>query len=189
MATPPKVSAQTSSRKIFLFGEFNEEKSERVITSLLELEEKDPVKDIVMYIDSYGGIVDSAIAIHDVLKTIRCRVAGICVGKAMSAGCFLLMSCTKGIRFMTPNSRVMLHEISAGTWGSLSDMDVEIAEFKRQQKVMFDLMLESSGMSSKELSGYVKSSPSYIGAKEAVRIGVIDWILESPSDLNKKLSL
>ena len=190
MGSPtPIASKDRDNRRILFFGDFTETQAKEVVGNLLDLEEKDPTKDIAIYIDSYGGLLDSAIAIHDVIKTIRCRVAGICVGKAMSCGAFLLMSCTKGLRFMTPNSRIMLHETSGGTFGGVSEMDIEIAEFRRMQSVMFELMLKNSGMNRRDLSSLCKKTSAYVDAKRAVELGIADEILNSNVLLSQKLSM
>lgn len=184
--TPDKT---TEGRRIFLFGEINEEKTEKTIESLLDLESKDPIKDIIFYIDSFGGMVDSAMAIHDVIRLLRCRVAGVCVGKAMSAGAFILMSCTKGLRFMTTHARLMMHEMSGGAFGSVSDIDMEIEEMQRLQALWIDLMVKYTKMSLSEVRQVTKPTSSYMTAKQAQKFGIVDEILVSNKEIAKKLNV
>ena len=109
------------NRLIYMSGEFNERKAEHIVSKLLFFECVNPVKDILLIIDSYGGIVDSFVSIHDTINLLRCNVATCCIGKAMSCGQLLLISGAKGKRFITPNSRVMIHEFTAGSYGKLTD--------------------------------------------------------------------
>jgi len=95
---------------------------------------------IPIVIDSYGGAVDSLMLMIDVIQQSAIPVATICLGKAMSCGAFLLSCGKEGYRFAGPNSRIMIHHVSAATWGKVLDMDVSIEETKRLQNVVFKLM-------------------------------------------------
>ena len=111
--TKSETDVFDNKRIVYFKGKFTEDATHSVIQKLLEFELKDPLKDIVLYIDSYGGYVDSFLAIHDAIRLCRCDVATVCIGKAMSCGQMLLISGAKGKRFITLNSRVLMHPVSS----------------------------------------------------------------------------
>lgn len=178
-----------SNRIIFMNGAFNENKAEQIVTRLLQYECQDPSKDIIMFIDSYGGLVDSFVTIHDVIKLLHCDVATVCVGKAMSCGQMLLMSGTKGKRFITPNSRVLLHEISSWTCGKVTNMEIDIEESRRLQKDVFEkLILKYTKITKKQLDELI-GKDAYFDAKRCVELGIVDGIINSPNQLYKNLNI
>jgi len=187
MATTPAVTCDvlTNNRIIFLSGDFNEDRAKDVITQIIKLEAKDPTKDIILLIDSYGGYVHSLLAIHDVIKYItRCDVITVGIGKQMSCGQMLLISGTKGKRFVTPNSRILIHQISSGAFGKISDMEVSIEESKKLQ-VIFDKLITRYTKINKTQLQELMQRDSYISADEALKLGMIDGIIRNPKDLYK----
>lgn len=179
----------SDSRKIMFFGNVKEDSVKEIVNNLLDLEQKDPIKDILLYIDTYGGEVDGAMAIHETINTISCRVAGICIGKAMSAGSFILMSCTQGLRFMSPNSRIMMHEMAGGSWGCFSYVDNEITELRRLQELWLKLTVKYTKMNTSEAKKLLQQNSSYLTAQEAVERGIVDEVLSSNSQLRKKVNI
>jgi ATP-dependent Clp protease protease subunit len=176
------------NRTVYFSGDFTEEKSHEIIGKLFELDADNPTKDILMYIDSYGGYIDSLVAIHDVMKYIlRCDVATVCIGKSMSCGQLLLMSGAKGKRFITPNSRVLVHQVSSGTWGKVSDMENDMAEKKRLQKMIEDMIRNDTKITKKQLKKLM-SVDSYIVAEDALKYGLVDHIITNPKAFYKKLN-
>jgi len=132
------VNFAEANRIIYLTGTIDEPKAEAVITKMLQYESKNSEDDILFYIDSYGGMVDSFVSIHDTIKMLRCNVATICIGKAMSCGQMLLISGTKGKRFITPNSRVLIHQLSFGTEGKLKYIENNVKENQRMNKEVWE---------------------------------------------------
>ena len=176
-----------TNRIVFFSGQFEESKTQATIERILTLESQSPTKDIIMYIDSYGGNVHSLLAIHDVMKNLcRCDIATVCVGKAMSCGQMLLMSGTKGKRFATTNARILVHEVSSGTFGKLAEMELDIMEAKTLQKTVEKLVVTYSKLKPKEIKEIMKRD-SYLSVEEAKKFGIIDHIIEKPSDLYKKI--
>jgi ATP-dependent Clp protease protease subunit len=106
----------------------------------------------------------------------------------MSSGQMLLISGTKGKRFILPHSRVLIHGLSSGTWGTLPEMLNEVEESKRMQKMLDGLILKYTKIKKAELAELI-SKDSYITAEDAVRMGIVDFIVNSPSQLYKKISL
>lgn len=170
-------------------GNFTEQKAEQIVTKLLQFECQDPSKDIIMYIDSYGGIVDSFVTIHDIIKLLHCDVATVCMGKAMSCGQMLLMSGTKGKRFITPNSRVLLHEISSWASGRITEMEVDVDEAKRMQKDIFEkLIVKYTKITKKQLNDYL-GKDNYFTAKQCIDLGIVDHIVNTPKSLYGRVKL
>jgi ATP-dependent Clp protease protease subunit len=182
------VSPIDEKRIIYMNGVFDEDKAKDVITKLLILESKDPTKDILLYVDSYGGYVHSFLAIHDAIQMMRCDVATICLGKAMSCGQLLLMSGTKGKRFITPNSRVLVHQISSFAFGKINDMEVDIEESKELQKIIESMILKYTKITAKKLKSIMKVD-SYFSSKQTVELGIADYIITTPSVLYKRIKV
>lgn len=177
------------NRIIYVSGTINEQKTEDVVSRLLAFDTAQPNKDIIMIIDSYGGYVDSFVAMHDAMKMISSEIVTICIGKAMSCGQMLLMSGTKGKRFITPNSRVMVHELSSFTGGKLKDIENDHRELQRVQKdVIEKLILKYTKISIKNLSKFM-SEDTYLSAEETVKYGIADHIITSPSVLYKRIDI
>ena len=177
------------NRIIYLSGDFNEHKAEMVVANMLMFECINPSKDILLIIDSYGGVVDSFVTIHDAMGLLRCDVATCCVGKAMSCGQMLLVSGTRGKRFITPNSRVMIHEFTAGNYGKLSDIEISVKENKRLQKAIWeDLNIKYTKLTRKQLLE-MKGRDTFLTAKECLQYGFVDHIVTNPSILYKNLNI
>lgn len=168
------------SRILFLSGDINEQKSHEVISRLITLDYQNPSKDILLYIDSYGGDVYSLIAIHDTIKMLRCDVATVCVGKAMSAAAILLMCGTTGKRFITPNSRVMLHEISSyGDEGKLTYIRDALKETEKLQSLLEGFVKAYTRMTAKQIRDAF-SKDFYMDANQSKKFGIIDHIVIDP---------
>jgi len=175
-------------RIVFMFGSFDEEMGKKTIEKLLELEYEDPTKDILMFISSSGGTLDCLLAVHDTIQALRCRVAVYAVGKAMSAAQMLMVSGEKGLRFITPNCRVLVHQVSSGTFGKVNEMDADIEECKRLQKLIEKLMTKYCKMTSREVHEMMQKE-TYLTAQQAAEYGMVDEVVESNADVYKKLKL
>lgn len=167
------------SRILFLSGDINEQKSHDVISKLITLDYQNPMKDILLHIDSYGGDVYSLIAIHDTIKMLRCDVATIGIGKAMSAAAILLMSGTPGKRFITPNSRVMLHEVSGYDEGKLTYLKDSVKEAEKLQLLIEGLVKSYTKMSLKQIKDAMDRD-SYMDAAQVKKYGIVDHIISEP---------
>jgi ATP-dependent Clp protease protease subunit len=188
MAITKVAEPKEDSRRIYFTGEFKEENTKEIITSLLDLEAKNPLLDIIIYISSYGGVIDDFIAIHDTIKMMRCKVATVCIGKSMSCGVMLLMTGTKGYRFITPNARIMIHQLSAGTFGKLHELDNDLDEYHRMQEIIDRMILQYTKIPKKDLKSILEKD-SFYNAQDAVKLGVADEIVTSNSQLYRKLKL
>lgn len=113
-------------RIVFLNDEVNHQTANLVIAQLLHLAYEDPKKDIQLYINSPGGSVYDGLAIHDTMQYIKPDVQTICIGLAASMGAYLLSAGTKGKRFALPHSKIMIHQPSSGTRGTVTDMQIDL---------------------------------------------------------------
>ena len=124
-------------RIIFLTGQINDGVASLVTAQLLFLEAEDPKKEIYLYINSPGGLVTSGLGIYDTMQYIKPDVSTLCIGQAASMGSFLLAAGTKGKRFSLPNSRIMVHQPSAGFQGQATDIEIhanEVLSLKKEIK-------------------------------------------------------
>ena len=177
------------NRIIYMSGEFNEGKAELIVSKLLQLECINPEKDILLIIDSYGGIVDSFVTIYDTIHLLRCDVATCCIGKAMSCGQLLLISGKKGKRFITPNSRVMIHEFAAGKYGKLSDLEINVKENRRlHKKIWENLNIKYTKLTKKKLD-YMRNRDTFLDAKECIDNGLVDHIITNSSVLYNNINI
>lgn len=170
------------NRVIHLSGAVDEKQARDITTRLLAYDWNDRTKDILIYIDSFGGSVDSFIGIHDTIRMLHSDVATICIGKAMSAAAYVLMSGTKGKRFITPNSRICIHEARSTTSGPVSHTTNEISEVRRLQTCIERLLVEYTKIKKDDLGTYMNQN-YYMTAKVAKQKGIVDHIIDDPSVL------
>ena len=115
-------------RIIFVVGPINDAVASLVTAQLLFLESEDPKKEISLYINSPGGLVTAGLGIYDTMQYIKPEISTLCVGQAASMGSFLLSAGAKGKRFSLPNSRIMVHQPSAGFQGQATDIEIHANE-------------------------------------------------------------
>jgi ATP-dependent Clp protease protease subunit len=171
-------------RIIFLGQEINDVVANTVVAQMLFLEYEDPDKDILLYINSPGGIVTSGLAIFDVMKWVKPDVQTICVGSAFSMGALLLAAGTKGKRFILPHGKVMLHQPSGGATGQSADIQIHANEIVKTKKELNGILAEATG---KPVEVVQKDTERdlYMSAQEAVAYGVVDEIF-NPGNRKKK---
>ena len=174
-------------RCVYLTGRIDEDAARKFVENILRLEIQDPTRDILVIIDSYGGMVDSMWSMVDAMDLLRCNVHTLCTGKAMSAAGFVLINGTKGNRFCTPHARIMFHKMGGGTGGDVDYMANYIDEIKRLQKQSDDFIVSKTKYNKKELLGLFKEKGEiYLPAKQAVEKGVVDKVIRSFSELKLK---
>ena len=163
-------------RIIFLTGEITTELANTIISQLLFLEGKDSEKDIMLYINSPGGIVDAGLAILDTINYIKCNVSTICVGMSASMSAVLLACGTKGKRYALPNSRIMIHQPLGGAQGQASDIKIQAEEILKMRDKLNKILAEKTG---KTLAQIEKDTNRdyYMSADEALSYGLIDKVL------------
>lgn len=164
-------------RIVFLGTPVDDYVANLLIAQFLFLEKEDPDKDIDFYIHSPGGSVSAGLAIYDTMKMIKPDVATICVGQAASMGAVLLAGGTQGKRYCLENARVMIHQVSGGAQGQLTDMKIAIAEADRYMQILMKILAEATG---KDVETVSKDCDRdyFMSAEEAKDYGLVDKVLK-----------
>jgi ATP-dependent Clp protease protease subunit len=155
-----------------------------VIAQMLFLESEDPDKDVMLYINSPGGLVTAGLAIYDTMQYVRCDVATICMGQASSMGAFLLAAGAKGKRYALPNSRILIHQPLGGFQGQATDIDIHAKEILRTRDKMNEIMAKHTGQPLDRIKNDTERD-YFMGVAEAKEYGVIDEILIKKKDAEK----
>jgi ATP-dependent Clp protease, protease subunit len=171
-------------RIVFIGYEINDVVANTIVAQMLFLEYEDPDKDILLYINSPGGVVTSGLAIYDVIKYVKPDVQTICVGSAYSMGALLLAAGTKGKRFILPHGKVMLHQPSGGATGQSSDIQIHAKEIIKTKKELNGILAEATGKTPEQIAKDIERD-LYMSAQEAVAYGVVDEIF-NPGNRKKK---
>lgn len=164
-------------RIIFLGEEIDDEMANSIVAQLLLLDSENPEKDIMMYINSPGGVITSGMAIFDTMQHIRADVSTICMGEAASMGAFLLSAGTKGKRMALPNARIMIHQPLGGAKGQASDIELEAKEILRMKKSLNEMLAKHTGQSIEKITADTERD-HYMSAHESVEYGLIDKVIE-----------
>lgn len=164
-------------RIIFLHDEVNHQTASITIAQLLFLEAEDPKKDIVMYINSPGGEIQSGLAIMDAMNHVKCDVSTVCTGMAASMGAMILSQGAKGKRFCLPNSEVMIHQPLTGVEGQASDVEIRAKHILKLKDKLYKILAESTGKTVEQIN---KDSDRdyWMDAIEAKKYGIIDDVLK-----------
>jgi ATP-dependent Clp protease, protease subunit len=166
-----------NERIIFLGTPVDDQIANLIVAQLLHLESEDPDKDISIYINSPGGVVYAGLAIYDTMQFIKPDIQTICVGMAMSMGSVILMGGTKGKRMSLPNSKVLIHQGSAGFHGQPTDIEIQAKEVIGLKRLLEEITSKHTGQ---PLDRVAKDMDRdyYMTAEEAVEYGIIDRVIE-----------
>ena len=164
-------------RIILLFNEVNDDLACTIIAQLLYLESIDPDKDICIYINSPGGSVAAGLGIYDTIKKLKCDVSTVCVGMAASMGAFLLASGTKGKRYASANSQIMIHQPLGGAKGQASDIKIQADHILFVRNRMNHMLSELTGQPLDVIERDTDRD-NWMTADDAVRYGIIDKVVE-----------
>jgi ATP-dependent Clp protease, protease subunit len=166
-------------RIIFIGTPIDDDIANLVMAQMLFLWKEDPDRDIDVYINSPGGSVIAGLAIYDTMQIIKPQVATTCVGHAMSMAAVLLSAGSKGKRSALPNSRIMIHQGSAGFHGSPSDIDIIAKEVLRYKTLLIELIAKHSGQPIEKVEKDIDRD-FYMSPDEAIEYGLVDKILSGP---------
>jgi ATP-dependent Clp protease protease subunit len=172
-------------RLIFIVGPVEDHMANLIVAQLLYLESENANKDIHVYINSPGGVVSSGLAIYDTMQFINCDVSTICVGQAASMGALLLAGGAKGKRFALPHSRVMVHQPSAGYQGQVTDISIHAEEVIALKRRLNEIMAKHTGQTLEQIEKDLERD-NFMGAKEAVKYGLIDTVLDKRQAMSSK---
>ena len=164
-------------RIVFVVGPINDNVASLVTAQLLFLESEDPKKEISLYINSPGGLVTAGLGIYDTMQYIKPHVSTLCIGQAASMGSFLLAAGAKGKRFSLPNSRIMVHQPSAGFQGQATDIEIHANEVLSLKKRLNEIYSKHTGKTVKEIASALERD-KFMTANEAMEFGLIDKVVE-----------
>lgn len=171
-------SRMLRERIIFLGEEIDDEMANSVVAQLLLLDSENPEKDIMMYINSPGGVITAGMAIFDTMQLIKSDVSTICLGEAASMGAFLLSAGAKGKRMALPSARIMIHQPLGGARGQATDIEIEAKEIIRMKNMLNGLLAEHSGQTIEKIKEDTERD-YYMSAQEACDYGLIDKVVLS----------
>lgn len=164
-------------RIVFLGGPVDDQIANVIVAQFLFLEKEDPDKDIEFYINSPGGSVSDGLMIYDTMQLIKPDVATICVGQAASMGAVLLAGGAAGKRFCLTNSRVMIHQVSAGFRGTAADINIQTAEINRYMDVLMDILGKHCGKDSERVRKDCDRD-YFMSGEESVAYGIVDKVVK-----------
>tara|TARA_B100001121_G_scaffold291418_1_gene292117 strand:- start:401 stop:1012 length:612 start_codon:yes stop_codon:yes gene_type:complete len=164
-------------RIIFLTGQINDNIASLITAQFLFLEAEDPKKEIYLYINSPGGLVTAGLGIYDTMQYIKPEISTLCIGQAASMGSFLLAAGTKGKRFSLPNSRIMVHQPSAGFQGQATDIEIHANEVLSLKKRLNEIYSRHTGKSVDEIKSALERD-NFMTADVAKSFGLIDEVVE-----------
>ena len=160
-------------RIIFIGTRINDAVANLIVAQMLYLDADDSEKDIIMYINSPGGVVTAGLAIFDAMKYVRCDVQTVCVGQCASMGAVLLAAGTKGKRQILPNGRVMIHQPHGGARGQVTDIEIQAKEVRLLKDTLTDILATSTGKNRDQILKDIDRD-FYMSATAAKEYGLID---------------
>ncbi len=163
-------------RIIFLGTAIDDDVANSIVAQLLLLDSENPEKDIMLYINSPGGVITAGMAIYDTMNLIKADVQTICLGEAASMGSFLLSSGAKGKRMALPSARIMIHQPLGGAQGQATDIELEAKEILRMKEMLTGILADNSGQDIEKVKKDCERD-YYMSAEEAVKYGLIDKVI------------
>jgi len=178
MSNKQKVQDQIDSkiladRKVFLWGQVDDDSAKHIIDRLMYLEMEDPGKEIQLIINSPGGYVTAGFAIYDTMKGITSPVSTIATGLAASMGSILLSAGEKGKRYTLPHARVMIHQPSGGARGKSADIEIQMSEIVKTKELSAQILADNCGQTfDKIMEDFNRDF--WMSAEESVAYGIVD---------------
>ena len=167
-------------RIIFLTGQINDNVASLVTAQLLFLEAEDPKKEIYLYINSPGGLVTAGLGIYDTMQYVKPEISTLCIGQAASMGSFLLAAGTKGKRFSLPNSRIMVHQPSAGFQGQATDIEIHANEVLALKKRLNEIYSNHTGKPIEDIKKALERD-NFMTPEVAKDFGLVDEVVKNRS--------
>ena len=173
------VSRLLKDRIILLTEEVTTVSATSIIAQLLFLESENPDNPITIYINSPGGNISDGLAIYDVMNKVKCPIITVCVGMAASMGAFLLSCGSRGHRYAMPNSTIMIHQPLGGVQGQATEIEIVAKRILTLRKKMFSIMSKNSNIDEEAMAKACERD-NYLTPEEALEMGLIDKIIDSP---------
>ena len=171
-------SRMLKERVIFIVGPIEDHMANLVVAQLLYLESESADKDIHLYVNSPGGVVNAGLAIYDTIQFVKPDVSTVCVGQAASMGALVLAGGAKGKRYALPHARIMIHQPMGGFQGQASDIDIQAREILRLRERLNEIMVKHTGKTLKTINRDTDRD-NFMESAEALRYGIIDSIIEN----------
>ncbi len=171
-------------RIVFLGSDINDDVANIIIAQLLYLESEDPDKEIMMYINSPGGVITAGLAIYDTMQFIRCPVSTLCLGMAASMASVLLCAGAKGRRLALPNSRLLIHQPLGGVRGQATDIEIHAKEILYLRSRLTEIYIHHTGQSEERIRRDTERD-FFMGATDAKAYGLIDDVVTSRKDAQR----
>lgn len=162
-------------RIIFLGSEINDQIANAIVAQLLFLEAEDPNKDIIMYINSPGGVITAGMAIFDTMNYIKPDVQTVCIGQAASMGALLLSAGAKGKRYALENARIMIHQPLGGARGQATDIEIQAKEILRMKAMTSKILSQNTGRDIAEIM-VATERDNFMSSSEAKEFGIVDHV-------------
>jgi len=166
-----------NERIVFLGTPIDDQIANLIVAQLLHLESQDPDKDISIYVNCPGGAIYSGLAIYDTMQFIKPEIQTICVGIAMSLGSLLLTGGTKGKRFALPNSRLLIHQPSAGFEGQATDIEIHAQEILKIRQRIDEIYAKHTGQAVEQVREDMERD-RFFTAEQGVDYGLIDRVID-----------
>ena len=164
-------------RIVFLVGPINDNVASLVTAQMLFLESENPKKEIYLYINSPGGLVTAGLGIYDTMQYVKPDISTLCIGQAASMGSFLLAAGSKGKRFSLPNSRIMVHQPSAGFQGQATDIEIHANEVLSLKKRLNEIYSKHTKKSVEDIKKALERD-NFMTPDNAKEFGLIDQVVE-----------
>ncbi len=171
-------------RIIFVGTRINDMVANLIVAQMLYLESEDAEKDIIMYINSPGGVVTAGLAIHDAMQYVRCDVQTVCVGQCASMGAVLLAAGAKGKRQILPNGRVMIHQPHGGAGGTSRDIEIQAKEIVKMRSQLNQILADATGKPFAQVEQDTDRD-RYLTAEEALAYGLVDRIVTNEPSVGR----
>lgn len=168
-----------NNRIIRLNKTIDSEEADKIIEQLLKLNTLKCKKDITFYINSPGGSVSDGMAIYDTMQMLKCDIKTICVGRCSSMAAILLSGGTKGKRYITPNSEVMIHEVSSFNMGKIGELKINFEHSNTLNERVIKLLAHNTGKKEKQIRNDILLKDRWFTAKEALNYGLVDHIINT----------
>ena len=165
-----------NERIIFLGTPIDDQIANLIIAQLIHLESEDPDKDISIYVNTPGGSVYAGLAIYDTMQYVKCDIQMICVGIAMSMGALLLAGGAKGKRMALPNSKILIHQVSAGFQGQATDIEIQARETLNLKRRLEEIIAEHTGQPLEKVSKDMERD-YFMTAEESKEYGILDNVV------------
>jgi ATP-dependent Clp protease protease subunit len=175
-------------RIIFITGPVEDGMATLVCAQLLFLEAENPKKEINLYINSPGGVVTSGMAIYDTMQFIKPPVSTLCVGQAASMGSLLLAAGAEGMRFATPNARIMVHQPSGGFQGQASDIERHAQDIIKMKRRLNEVYVKHTGRDYETIERTLDRD-HFMTADEAKEFGIVDKVISSREAVEKQAAV